>query len=96
MDSSTPTPLSTAAATNNKLPPFFPLTCTKCKDVTDVFFQCFEANAAMKHPTDTESGLAAIGICQKEMKDYSVCMEDYLAKKAASTTGDKKKKYLFF
>ena len=92
MESSTPT----TPAVNNKLPAYFPLTCTKCKDVTDVFFKCFETNAAMKHPTDVESGPAAVGICHKELKDYSVCMEDYLAKKATASSGEKKKKYLIF
>lgn len=75
----------------DRLPSFFPLTCPKCKDVTDVFFKCFEENAAMKDPLDTTSGPAAIGICRKELDAYSVCMEEYLAKKAIP-----KKKFLFF
>lgn len=57
------------------MPDYFPTTVPQCKAQTDVFFQCFEREAAMRSPTDIESAPNALVTCQEELWGYKTCMD---------------------
>ncbi|EPY36468.1 hypothetical protein STCU_00566 [Strigomonas culicis] len=64
-----------------RLPAYFPTSCSQCKAPTEKFFACFEEHAVMRDERDTASARQALHHCQPELLEYMTCMENYLKNK---------------
>jgi hypothetical protein len=58
-----------------KMPSFFPRAIGECRGVGADFFQCLNQNSVKESPSDADASKRGLASCQKELQNYSKCME---------------------
>ncbi|GAM20637.1 hypothetical protein SAMD00019534_038120 [Acytostelium subglobosum LB1] len=62
------------------VPGFFPAVTSECKEVAAKFFICIEKSMVSHNDEDIDAPRRGLRYCEKQLIDYTVCMEQSLAK----------------